>query len=578
MQTKTYRGRSLEELLPRIREELGADAIVMRQREGLMGGVAGFFQRPFVEVEAVPAPGPGPRFDAHDDDGLAVGAGGAHPLDELLAGATGLAGAESAPSDPAVRELLAGALGSGVNGHGLNGHAVNGHGVNGHGLNGHAVNGHGANGHGVNGHGSDGGSGARFIADIYAAGNGAAAANATGAPAPVPPAPAAATAPIPASSVALPVAPTLSEASAPPATGPASLTYLDAATAEGLSSSVVQAMIEQAAPFAAHLDAAVSQVDAAAAVQELTPLSAPPEAVPAPAPQPVQVAAVLPAPAREATVPVPAVPPAVPAPPAATPASAPGRRPRTADTVERTLVEHGVGAELAASLVGEAVSHLLPFGTPQQLKRLVRASLARRIPAPAPRAAGGLVMALAGPGGAGKTLAVSRLAAAYAAGSDLSVTCVALRPRDGGAELRELTAPHGVDVVVAANARDAASAIADLRERALVLVDTPAVSPASEEDVKALGSELRRLGADEVHVLVPATMSAAAARGMLERYAPLRACAIAITHADETDHLGGALELAIAREQPISYVCQGSGAAGSLLPADPVALAGRVLP
>src|SRR3954454_24285565 len=49
---KTFRGRSLEEMLPQIREELGPDAIVLRRREGLAGGVGGFFQRPFVEVEA----------------------------------------------------------------------------------------------------------------------------------------------------------------------------------------------------------------------------------------------------------------------------------------------------------------------------------------------------------------------------------------------------------------------------------------------------------------------------------------------------------------------------------------------
>src|SRR3954454_10290072 len=52
---KTFRGRSLEEVLPQIREELGPDAIVLRRREGLGGGVGGFFQRPYVEVDARPA-------------------------------------------------------------------------------------------------------------------------------------------------------------------------------------------------------------------------------------------------------------------------------------------------------------------------------------------------------------------------------------------------------------------------------------------------------------------------------------------------------------------------------------------
>ncbi len=42
---KTFRGRSLDDVLPQIREELGPDAIVLRRREGLAGGVGGFFQK-----------------------------------------------------------------------------------------------------------------------------------------------------------------------------------------------------------------------------------------------------------------------------------------------------------------------------------------------------------------------------------------------------------------------------------------------------------------------------------------------------------------------------------------------------
>src|SRR5918995_193773 len=71
---KTYRGASLEELLPQIRDELGPDAVILRQREGIVGGVGGFFGKKCVEVDVAPPPrvahGPavprGAVFDAYD--------------------------------------------------------------------------------------------------------------------------------------------------------------------------------------------------------------------------------------------------------------------------------------------------------------------------------------------------------------------------------------------------------------------------------------------------------------------------------------------------------------------------------
>src|SRR3954454_20196243 len=83
---KTFRGRSLEEVLPQIRAELGADAIVVRRREGLGGGVGGFFQRSFVEVDARPA---------HDDEKQRIPA---HPRNDR-------ATAEGFES-PAIRALV----------------------------------------------------------------------------------------------------------------------------------------------------------------------------------------------------------------------------------------------------------------------------------------------------------------------------------------------------------------------------------------------------------------------------------------------------------------------------------------
>src|SRR3954447_26189715 len=83
---RTYRGSDLEELLPKIREELGSDAMVVRQREGLEGGIGGFFQRKCVEVVARRAT---PRVNVYDE-------GPELPADP---------GAEPEPESPAIREI-----------------------------------------------------------------------------------------------------------------------------------------------------------------------------------------------------------------------------------------------------------------------------------------------------------------------------------------------------------------------------------------------------------------------------------------------------------------------------------------
>ncbi|MBS1677695.1 MAG: hypothetical protein JST08_09940 [Actinobacteria bacterium] len=63
---KTYRGASIEELLPQIRADLGPEAVIVSRREGLIGGIAGFFQKRCVEVDARQG---GPRIDVYDDGG-----------------------------------------------------------------------------------------------------------------------------------------------------------------------------------------------------------------------------------------------------------------------------------------------------------------------------------------------------------------------------------------------------------------------------------------------------------------------------------------------------------------------------
>ena len=80
------------------------------------------------------------------------------------------------------------------------------------------------------------------------------------------------------------------------------------------------------------------------------------------------------------------------------PPVAPGR-PAAADAAEQRLVAAGLSAGLAADVVGEAVTHGLPFAQPRAFKKLVRTALARRLPVLADLGPDRRVIAVAGAGG-----------------------------------------------------------------------------------------------------------------------------------------------------------------------------------
>jgi flagellar biosynthesis protein FlhF len=412
MTTKTYRGRSLEELLPKVRAELGPDAVIVRQREGLTGGVGGFFQKRLVEIEA----------QAPDDAGASAAA--APPSFDVR---------DDTPATP------------------------------------------------------------DFLAQ-------------------------------------------LSEA---------------------------QAAVE-AADFVPLDLPEVVEDDAWSGWRD---------PVPAPATTPFvsERISALPAAGHDASDLLPAAP--EPARFAAPRAPLPTRWPADAATLRDQLVARGVGPELADEVVDETVTHLVPLRSGAKLKPLLVSALARRIPVAPLGGLAGRVVAFVGPGGSGKTHCTSRLAGAYAAAQRMPVACVSIAPRDGGSELALSLAPVGVPLHPVASGAEARDRVAAFRDRALVLVDTPSVSPRAKGDLRTLHDELRALGPDHVLLTLPATTSAGAARELVAAGRKVGASAVVLTHADETEHIGPAVGVAMEAGLPFAYV----GEAAALRPAAAEELAGALL-
>jgi flagellar biosynthesis GTPase FlhF len=343
----------------------------------------------------------------------------------------------------------------------------------------------------------------------------------------------------------------------------------DRATAEGLSSPVMRALVEQASPFADALARAERGVGTRA--DELLAFEAADAGLYGP--QPNRTAAESGSSPRDED----AAPVFAPAPPAAEePSGAPSAQgpqpPASAAGIEKSLVAHGLSRELAADVVGEAVAHGLPFATPRALKKLVRTALSRRIAALSRPGNKPPRIAFVGAGGAGKTTAIAHLAKAYAA-AHADVVVVALRTSDGGAHLAADLEPIGISVIAAADAAEAKRRLGR-RAAAIVLVDTPPIGLGDRTTAAALSGELRALEVDEVHFALPATLSAGAADEQYAALAPLAVTDMALTHADATTRPGAPIELAIAAHRPVSYFCTRDG----VDPADPADLAQRLLP
>jgi flagellar biosynthesis GTPase FlhF len=457
-ETRTYRGGSLEELLPRIRAELGDDAVVVRQREGLTGGVAGFFQKRTVEIEA-----------RRGENGTGVEWFGTEPDEEAVVTPsprfTTVPAPEAEPAEAPAREPAPEAEPAEAP--------------------------------------------AREPQAVAAA-----------VPAGTPAQPAPRNSPFAAYLSA--AAATPPDAPAAPAAGGGPEPAPSQATAEPIAADRVgdafpnaeelmrEALSARAGSPASepivtspNIDAIpVPEQPARPAAREPAPAAAPGLGPPVAAPEPPRAGPPRPEAPRSA-------------PPAAQPAVA---RPQAARHLITTLTGRGLDAAFAANVVDDALLHRLPLEPMSTLTDAVAAELAARIPVAMLSGPAARTLVLAGAAGSGAARLVAGIAAAYASRTTIEVACIALRTPDVGRALAEALAPLGVPVHAAADGPEAATHAGLPGPGALILVDTP---PVTSDDAGRLARDLRALGRHELHLALGPGGGPSAA-GLLQALRPQR--------------------------------------------------------
>lgn len=250
-------------------------------------------------------------------------------------------------------------------------------------------------------------------------------------------------------------------------------------------------------------------------------------------------------------------------------------RSRARDAIERKLLEVGVGEQSVRELLEAASGHVMPFMPARtSLARAVQEALRQRIPTPRALPAGNATIAVVGPGGSGKTSFCAALLDAYGKRSALEATCAAVIEGEQRGALGLVLAPHTEPTPV--GDPQARTALHAAREQGLVVLDTPAVSAADAAAVRALAALLAELQADRVVLALPATLGASSVTQLLEALRPLNADTIAVTHVNETDQLGVAVDAACVWNLAPAYTLD-SGRGGKLAQLQPADLAERLL-
>jgi flagellar biosynthesis GTPase FlhF len=403
---RVYRGRRLEELVPQIRAELGPDAIIVRERQGVMGGIGGFFAQRCVEVEATVAQ----RVDVYDDD---EDEDVEDDLDELV-------GVDSAPTP-----------------------------------------------------------------DLLAA------------------------------------------LTAPPFDEPSFATQLETAAqddADDWAPAVPDAPGTAAPDFIAF-----DELDAAFTADRFEP--APQDPPGEPLPRWLEMSE--PAGSSVAAMPVPG--------------------PATAIELRERLVRSGMSSTRAEQLIAAAQLRAGRSAGDGELERALALCITAALPAPVPLPVDGGAFAVVGTTDADMTRCVAALAGAHARVGLVGVSVTRIGAPGGEGELARMLAGERVEVLASMRPRELGLAVAEARERGLVVIDTPGADPADASTLDVLAEALAPFALDGVYLTVPANLSPRAAAELVSGFSVLSVGALIATSLDAGQALGMLAELSIETGLPLSY-------------------------
>ena len=225
-------------------------------------------------------------------------------------------------------------------------------------------------------------------------------------------------------------------------------------------------------------------------------------------------------------------------------------------------------AELDTDLAYEIVLRMGTHGSSE----LVRAELSKLVTADATLGRGSAanrIVALAGPPGSGKSTCIAKLAAQFgiAARRPCHILTIDTHGIATSEQLRSYAAILGVGFQDLGTVTALAQALEELRQKDLILIDTPGLSQAEMEDARELAHFLSDHPDIDTHLVLPASMRSSDLQRVADQYEIFGARKLIFTKLDETDTFGPIVNQSARTGSAVSFLSGGRRIPEDLQPA-----------
>jgi flagellar biosynthesis protein FlhF len=241
-----------------------------------------------------------------------------------------------------------------------------------------------------------------------------------------------------------------------------------------------------------------------------------------------------------------------------------------------SLIENDVDAALAAQIISEVATGL---GRDQRddeekIQDRLLSVIAGLVKSPSQvksRRRKTRVIALVGPTGVGKTTTIAKLAAIHKLIHGKNVALLSADTYRIGAieQLRTFAGIADIPMEVIYRPSEIAPALKRFRDKDIVFIDTVGRSHRSRKEVAELGRYVEAADADEVHLVLSASLSVRASLDIVKQFKPVKPNRLLFTKLDEAVALGPLLSVVTQHQLPVAYMTTGQNVPDDILSVEP---------